>query len=243
MTDTFLFDLDGTLLQINQKEFTEAYFSELKKVFLNLGFNPETAVKSLWGGTKVMIGNDGAQTNSKRFWDYFSNAMGLSEEQSAAVEAAFDKFYLNEFNNLKSLLRKDNLELPRKMVRTLTERGFSAVLATNPLFPMSAIKTRLNWLGLVPQDFCLITDYSGSTYCKPNKGYYNEIFTIIGKEPRQCMMIGNNTVEDMCTGELGAEIFLVTDFLENETNMDISKFRHGTLNDLDLFITSLVKTN
>lgn len=243
MINTVLFDLDGTLLQINQEEFTTAYFTEIKKVFVRLKLNPELALKALWGGTKAMVSNDGTKSNSERFWEYFTNAMDLYGERLKIAEDTFERFYCNEFDNIKSILKENNPELPRRLVRSLTSRGFDVVLATNPLFPKSAITTRLNWLELTPLDFCLITDYSNSTYCKPNNGYYCEIFNKINKEPHQCLMVGNNTAEDMCVGDLGAETFLVTDYLENEDRMDISVFRHGTLAELEKVLDLLPRIN
>ena len=52
-------------------------------------------------------------------------------------------------------------------------------------------------------------------------------------------MVGNNTREDMCVGELGTETYLVTDYLENEQNTDISRFRHGSLAELEAYLASL----
>jgi len=239
MTDTILFDLDGTLLQFNEDEFMTAYFMRLTKVFAGLRLDAETSVKALWAGTKVMMQNDGVKTNSDSFWEVFSEMMGLSGDRLKAIEDSFDKFYETEFDSIKSILKNCDPELPGRMVRTLNSRGFTLVLATNPLFPMCAVTTRLKWVGLVPEDFKLITNYSNSTYCKPNLNYYREIFKKLGKEPDRCIMIGNNTQEDMCASELGTKTFLVTDYIKNEINTDISAFRHGTLAELERYLASL----
>lgn len=238
MIDTILFDLDGTLLQFDQEEFTTAYFSELKKLFTSLGLDPKRALKALWAGTETMVNNDGTKPNADRFWGYFADAMDLSGGQMSAVEDACDSFYTNEFDRLKSVLKMDDEGLPRRLIRTAASKGFGIVLATNPLFPTQAVATRLGWVGLAPEDFSLVTDYANSTYCKPNHGYYREIFRKIGKEPHQCLMVGNNTREDMSAGDLGAETFLVTNCLENEAHVDISAFRHGTLAELEVFLAS-----
>lgn len=239
MIDTILFDLDGTLLQFNQEEFITTYFAELKKVFIRLQLDAELAVKAVWAGTKAMMLNDGAKLNSERFWESFSTVMDLSEEKLKVVEDACDKFYSNEFNAVKCVLGNNDLALPRRLVHTLASNGFSIALATNPLFPTCAVTTRLGWIGLSPQEFCLITDYSNSSYCKPNPDYYRRILSEINKQPSQCLMIGNNTREDMSAGALGIKTFLVTDYLENEAKIDISDFRHGTLAELETYLLSL----
>ena len=52
-------------------------------------------------------------------------------------------------------------------------------------------------------------------------------------------MVGNNPAEDMSVGDLGAETFLVTDYLENAAGADITAFSRGTLAKLE---THLVRS-
>ena len=54
----------------------------------------------------------------------------------------------------------------------------------------------------------------------------------IGKKPEDCLMIGNDAVEDVCAQKLGMEVFLVTDSLYNPHQVDISKVKQGTFRDL-----------
>jgi len=231
-----MFDLDGTLCRFSQNDFINTYFKEISKVFAGLGFDPGASVKGVWAGTKAMILNDGEELNTHRFWDAFSEFMNVPDEQRKAVEAACDSFYTNEFNNVKSIV--NHSEIPIRLVREMASRGYSIVLATNPLFPPCAVDTRLDWVGLDKSDFVLITHYENSSFCKPNPDYYREIFSKIDKSPEQCIMIGNNPAEDMVAASLGAEVFLVTDFMENETGIDITVFRHGTIEDMEAYLLS-----
>ena len=237
MIDTILLDLDGTLLQFSQDTFLNAYFAKLKKVFIRMDMEAELSVKAVWAGTKAMILNDGSKLNAQRFWEAFAKELGLIEEKRKLVEAACDDFYANEFNTVKSIMEPSGI--PKRLVRALATKGYHVVLATNPLFPACAVMTRLGWVGLELQDFQLVTHYANSTYCKPNPGYYQEIFSKIGKAPEQCLMAGNNPAEDMVAGTLGCETFLVSDCLENETGMDISAFRRGTLAALEAYLMML----
>jgi len=238
MVDTILLDLDGTLLHYTQDEFISTYLPKLSNVFARLGLDPEPGIKALWASTEAMIRNDGTRLNSDRFWEEFSAIMGLPDESLARVENACEEFYATEFNSVRSILKNDDLGLPRRLIDGLTSKGYIVVLATNPLFPASAVTTRLGWVGLSPQDFCLITNYANSAYCKPNLDYYREILTKIGKMPGQCLMVGNNTHEDMTAGDLGIGTFLVTDYLENEADKEISDFPQGTLADLAGYLGS-----
>jgi FMN phosphatase YigB (HAD superfamily) len=232
-----MFDLDGTLLQISQAEFIDAYFSRLAKVFARLGMDAGASIKAVWAGTKAMMTNDGGATNAERFWAVFADHLGLAGDKLEAVEAACDAFYIGEFDGVKSVMKPNDIS--KRLVRALPSRGYTVALATNPLFPECAVETRLRWLGLEPGDFAFVTHYKNSTFCKPSHGYYQEVFAAIGKTPCQCLMAGNNPSEDMSVGALGSETFLVTDFLENESGADISAYRSGTLAELEGWLMSL----
>jgi len=237
MIDTIMFDLDGTLCRFVQDDFMEAYFGGLSKVLVKLGFDAEKAIKGVWVGTKAMVLNDGEVFNTKRFWDAFSEYMGIPDEDLKKVEDACDSFYSNEFDIVKAVVQHS--PIPKRIVRELTARGYCVVLATNPLFPPCAVDTRLGWIELERDDFKLVTHYENSTYCKPNPAYFQEILTKIGKTPEQCLMVGNTPDEDMVASKLGMEVFLVTDFMENASGVDHSEFRNGTIEELEEFLMGL----
>jgi len=237
MIDTIMFDLDGTLLRYTQDEFLRVYFTEIRKVFIRLGLEPDAAIKGIWVGTYAMVENDGSMLNTQRFWNAFSKLLDIKGERLKTIEAACDSFYSNEFNAVKAVMAPGNIST--RLVREVAAKGYDLILATNPLFPPCAVDSRLGWIGLSRQDFKLITHYENSTFCKPNLDYYREIFTKTKKSPQQCLMVGNNPTEDMCVGQLGSETFLITDYMENEAGMDIAVFRHGTIGDLEAYLMSL----
>jgi len=232
-----MLDLDGTLLQFSQKRFIEAYFSELSKVFVKLGLDVESSIAAVWIGTKAMLLNDGSMPNKQRFWQGFARQMDVAGDKLAEVEAACDSFYSNEFNFVKSVLIPS--DIPKRLVHTMKSKGYSIILATNPLFPLCAMETRLGWTGLCSKDFKLVTHYDNSSFCKPNPGYFSEIFEKICKSPEQCLMAGNNPAEDMVAGTLGTETFLVTDCLENDAGLDVASYRGGTLAEFESLLALL----
>ena len=73
---TVLFDLDGTLLPMDQEEFTKGYFNLLVQKFAPLGYEPKTLVKNVWQGMTAMVTNDGKATNEERYWNVFESAYG-----------------------------------------------------------------------------------------------------------------------------------------------------------------------
>ena len=231
MVNAILFDLDGTLMPVSQDDFTKAYFKALTSKASSLGYEKDAFVKAIWAGTSAMQNNDGSAHNDVRFWEVFSGMMGTSND----LRPMFDSFYANEFDSVKSIL-------PRpidhsSMINMLREKGYFLVLATNPFFPMTAIRTRLSWFGLSAEDFLYITHYENSCYCKPSMGYYKEIFHNIGRSPEECLMIGNNADEDACVAELGAEVYLVTDVPEGHGSA--GSYSHGSFAELKAYLESL----
>ena len=103
---TILFDLDGTLLPMNQKLFTERYLYGLAAFVAPYGFEPEEVISSVWKGTGAMVQNDGTMTNEERFWQVFQSLTGRGSPEDREL---FLKFYETErtedFIHYKSILR------------------------------------------------------------------------------------------------------------------------------------------
>lgn len=231
MIKTVLFDLDGTLLPFEQEDFIKIYFHELCKRLAPLGYESQHTVMSVWAGTKSMIMNDGSRLNSEAFWETF-NAMNPGMPDARPV---CDDFYTHEFDKAKASLKYIPDRKP--LIERLRAAGMKVVLATNPIFPMDGVVTRMAWVNLAPQDFELVTNYDNSTFCKPNPKYYEEIFGKLGLVPEECVMVGNSVSEDMVAAKLGADVFLVNEFIENPDGLDFSGYRQGTLEDAVDYIT------
>ncbi|MBQ6540164.1 MAG: HAD family hydrolase [Oscillospiraceae bacterium] len=203
-----LFDLDGTLVPMDQDEFVNTYFKELIKVLCPLGIGPDDLVKAIWGGTGAMVKNDGAERNDAVFWRTYGEMTGMDVD---IVRPVADAFYGNEFNRAK-VIAKEN-PLAKRAVELAREGGRAVVLATNPLFPMTGQISRLKWVGLDETCFDFITSYETEYYCKPNPEYYVSVCKRIGFRPEECLMVGNDENEDMYPAEkLGMKCFHVTDY-------------------------------
>lgn len=226
MLDTILFDLDGTLLSMDQDEFVQRYFGRLCEVMGQQGWDPEKLQRIVWAGTKAMLGNDGGQTNEECFWRLFEQLAGCRREQA---EASFVRFYENEFQEIGRLITPAAEAV--QAVRQLRKRGFRVVLATNPLFPRIATVSRVRWAGLAPEDFDWITTYENSHYCKPAPAYYEEVLAAVGSRAENCLMVGNDTEDDMSAGKLGMQVYLATDHLVDIKGYGIDPFPHGSLNE------------
>lgn len=229
-----LFDLDGTLLPMQQDEFTAAYFDRLSKKLAPCGYEPERLIEGVWQGTNAMIKNNGEQTNEQVFRKEFA---GLFGDKVYSDIDKFNEFYETDFEKLKNHCGYN--EQANRTIQTLKEKGFLLVLASNPVFPMTAQRKRMLWAGIDPDDFVLITSYENSHYCKPNPLYYKEIAEKIGVHPSDCLMVGNDTTEDAAAMLTGTDFFLLTDCLLNKERIDISKYSRGSFVQLLTYIDDL----
>ena len=227
MITTYLFDLDGTLLPMDQEVFTTAYFKLLAAKIAPRGYDPEKLVAGIWEGTAAMVQNDGSRTNEEAFWKKFAGIFG---EKVLEDKPLFEDFYQNEFNDVARVC--GCTPKAAELIEQLKRQGYRLVLATNPLFPEIATRNRIAWAGLRPEDFELITTYENSRYCKPNPAYYKEILEKLGCVAQECVMVGNDVTEDMAAALLGMKVFLLTDCVINKENRDISVYPHGGFDEL-----------
>ena len=234
MITTVLFDLDGTLLPMNQDVFIGAYLSGLTAKMAPFGFDPREIAKAIWAGTGAMVKNDGKALNEDVFWYVFNSILGRDAKQDLAL---FEEFYRTEFQKAKDSCGFNPAAV--EAIRQIKDMGYRLILATNPLFPAIATHSRIRWAGLNPEDFELITTYENSRFCKPNPDYYREILGKIALDGSQCLMVGNDVGEDMIAGTLGMKTFLLTDCLINKTAEDITQYPNGSFPELLHYIRSL----
>ena len=164
-----LFDLDGTLLPMDQDEFVKSYFGLLAKKLAPYGYEAEKLVPAIWQGTGAMIKNDGTRKNEEAFWHTFSGIFG---EQVIEDLPLFDEFYRVEFSGAKEACGFN--PKASEVISFLKEKQMRFALATNPIFPAVATENRIRWAGLKPEDFEFYTTYETCRYCKPNPKYYEE---------------------------------------------------------------------
>lgn len=231
---TVLFDLDGTLLPMDQDEFINCYLHLLAKKLAPYGYDPKKLIGSIWQGTTAMVKNDGSCTNEQAFWKQFSEIFG---PDAAKDEPLFRNYYEIEFQNVRASCGFN--PKAAEAIAAIKAKGFRVVLATNPLFPAIATQSRIRWAGLQPEDFELYTTYENSCHCKPNPAYYQDILNTLGLKAEECLMVGNDAKEDTAAEELGIRVFLLTDCLINKEGKDISAYPQGGFDELMAYINSL----
>ncbi len=234
MIKTILFDLDGTLLPMEQENFVKAYFGTLAKKLMPLGFEPEKLYEGIWAGVKAAIKNTSEKTNEEVWWGTFIGCFGKIAEDAKEI---LDDYYLNDFKYVQSSC--GYTPKARETIDALKAKGYRLVLATNPVFPATATRQRIGWAGLDPKDFELVTSYENCRRCKPNVEYYKDILAEIGAKAEECMMVGNDVAEDMVAETLGMKVFLLTDCLLNKKELDISAYRKGSFGELLEYIDEI----
>ncbi len=230
MIKAVLFDLDGTLLPMEQDGFAKCYFKSLAAFLAPHGYEPAKLIAGINAGVEAMVRNDGSMLNEDVFWQAFADSYG---EEATKDKDVFDNYYRTDFVKAKDFCKYN--PAAAKAVNEILNKGYRVALATNPVFPKIATEARIFWAGLEPDNFEIITTYENSYFCKPNPKYYSSVAEKMGVKPEECLMVGNDAVEDVAALKSGMKVFLITDCLIDR-GIDISNYPHGNFDDLIKFI-------
>lgn len=229
-----LFDLDGTLLPMDQDVFVKAYLGSFAQKLAPHGYDPKQFIQAVWLGVSAMVKNDGSRYNETRFYDAFEKIFGQKTYDDAHL---MDEFYQKEFENAKQVCGFN--PKAKTVVQKIKSMGLRVVLATNPIFPAIATQKRMGWAGFEPNDFELYTTFENSRFCKPNLAYYQDILNQLDLKAEECLMVGNDVNEDMIASQLGMKVFLLKDCIINVDNKDISCYPQGSFDELSQYIDSI----
>ncbi len=196
-----LLDLDDTLIGNSMDTFIPAYFRALE-AFVAGVVEPGSFINELLSATRAMDRNDGSgRTNEEVFAAAFYPALGVDRQE---MEPLLGRFYNEAFPHLEPLTS------PRpaasKIVQWAKGRDLQVVIATNPLFPRTAIEQRMAWgnVGVDRFDYELVTCYENCHATKSSPAYFREIVEHLGRRPEECLMVGDNWGWDVvCAGEAG----------------------------------------
>lgn len=232
MPKTLLFDMDGTLISDSMDLFLPPYFEALTKKLAHL-VPPEKLIAQLNASTRVMMANrDPLQTNAQVFAADFFPKIGVSYE---VLNPLFEDFYLREYAGLRAYVNP--IPAARSIVARAFELRHPVVIATAPVFPLRALKQRLEWGNLADLPYALITDYETMHSSKPNPAYYQEIAHMLQCEAGNCVMVGNDVQMDILPARrAGLKTFWITDAGGMPT--DVPTDWRGTLEDFGELLES-----
>ena len=227
MLKTVLFDLDSTLLMMDEDRFIEQYFRNLAEWMVPYGYDAEKLRSVIWQGLAAMAQNDGAKTNEEVFWEVFNGHFNSTKEDNYEY---YYQYYVSEF--VKNKVTTALIQESAPLIEKCKEKGYDLVIATNPFFPQIATLQRVEWAGLNKDDFKLITTYEDFHYCKPNPKYYLEIMEKLNLNPEECVMVGNDVREDGVAETVGIKTFILTDHLLHNNEQRLQELPHGSFDEL-----------
>lgn len=226
MSLTLLLDLDDTLLQNDIDVFLPHYLKALS-LHLSDRFNGDLLIHKLLAATQQMVQNrDPRFTAEEAFDRVFYPALNTTKQE---LNTALTRFYGEVFPTLQSLTRPR--PAAQDLVKAAFDRGYRVVVATNPLFPTTAIHQRLEWAGLSPREypFALITTYETMHFTKPSLAYYAEILGQLGWPDQPAVMVGNSLSDDIQpAAALGLPAYHLTG-TTTRNNGDASSYVEGEL--------------
>jgi FMN phosphatase YigB (HAD superfamily) len=233
MTLTVLFDLDDTLLHTNTKVFLPAYFKGLSKALSHIA-----AQDKITDRIRVAVGKMVANQNPSKylrevFAENFYPLLGTTESE---CQQALDRFYANEFPKLRSLVTQKGEA--SSLIQWCRSQEMILAVTTNPLFPETATRQRIEWAGLLPQDFSFFSTFDNFHFTKPNLRYYAEAIGRLGWPEGPIVMVGDNLTHDLIPAEqIGLETFWINPPVEEPTRP------HGSLKDLKDFLFCLQQSS
>jgi FMN phosphatase YigB (HAD superfamily) len=239
MSLTLLLDLDDTLLVNNMEVFLPAYLQTLSK-FVSERVDPDKFIQALMGGTQKMIDNQYPDRTLRDVFEaYFYSQIDIDKVQFTTLA---DDFYRQVFPKLRDLTKP----VPGAVfvVEQAVKRGYRLAIATNPLFPQTAIYQRLAWAGLPVEryPFEIISSYETFHFAKPNPAFFAEILGRMGWADGPVVMVGDDMERDIKAAEqLGLNTFWVNRKDDHLSDSSEAARGKGGLEDLLPWIDNLIQ--
>lgn len=195
----------------------------------------ETLLDALLASTRAILQTRGkrAQTNSEVFWNDFLPRLGRVDKD---LDLLIEAFYRDDFDRLAIFTASKPAARPA--VQAAFDHGYTVVIATQPVFPRTAIEHRLMWAEVDDFPYALITSYENMHTAKPDPAYYLEICEMIGHDPTSCLMVGNDPKADIQpAAAVGMKTFWLCD-LGQKRIRDLPATYTGALPDVQRLIES-----
>jgi FMN phosphatase YigB (HAD superfamily) len=204
-----LFDLDGTLLDIDIDEFLQRYFQALSPAIADILGNhdqPHAGLEAVLSGTRAMWAPHYGRTNKEVFEEHFLELTGVDLTLEPAA-AALARFYAEEF----PLLRGSSGPTPgaRECVTRALDLGLKVAIATNPIFPRAAIVERMRWADVADLPIHVVTSYENMFATKPLATYFAQTAEMLGTAPSKALMVGDDRALDMAASDIGMYTYYV----------------------------------
>lgn len=191
MLKAVLFDLDGTLLDIDGDAFLEDYIAKLAR-HLHPWVDSEVFVQALWSAAAgALATRHSDKTNRVALTEALGASLGVSPAQ---LSSRMDAFSLSSAASIQPGGRP--MPGSRRAVMAAQAHGLKIAVATTPIYPLAVVRNRLTRAELADVNWDVIaTDQFYST--KPYPAYFEEVAERLGVAPEACLMVGDNPFDDM----------------------------------------------
>ncbi len=115
--------------------------------------------------------------------------------------------------------------------------GYRVAIATDPLFPRKATYHRLQWAGLDPEQFELISTFESFHFTKTHTAYYAEMLGQLGWPSGPVLMVGNDVQRDLIpANKLGLKTYFIDGEAASSPGFEAGR---GKLGDLRPWLESI----
>ena len=196
-----VFDMDETLLSINLNAFILRYFKDVSSMLADIGRRSR-------GGTMARLGTILVDLNANRRTEV-ERRCGICLSDPIIYEAF--SYYEREVLPYKNddVINAHAMPGAHAALQAVQDAGLRCALFTNPSFPQGAIECRMGWGGLADAPFELVTHMGNATRCKPDATYYLEQLQVMGLEPHEVLMVGNDPKRDFPSPACGIQTAFV----------------------------------
>ncbi len=198
-----LFDLDGTLLDLDGDAFLEDYVSRLTKE-IHLCWPGIKFQEALWtAAVGALAQPHPGRTNRDVILASLSQSLTIDP---LALWARIDHFNRTRVGEV--LPGGTPCPHAREVVTHVQAMGYQIALATTPIYDWPVVKERLRRAQLADIRWNLVTtDQFCST--KPYPTYYTDIANRLGVPVEACMMVGDDAFNDLAASVTGMATYYV----------------------------------
>lgn len=210
MLKAVVFDMDETLLSINLNAFILRYFKDVSSMLADIGRRSRGGTMARLGTILVDLnanrrsGTDN-RTNLEFYRTEVERRCGICLSDPLIYEAFtyYDREVLPYKND--DVINAHAMPGAHAALQAVQDAGLRCALFTNPSFPQGAIECRMGWGDLADAPFELVTHMGNTTRCKPDATYYLEQLQVMGLEPHEVLMVGNDPRRDFPSPACGIQ--------------------------------------
>lgn len=227
-----LFDLDGTLLDLDLDAFLVRYFAALERAAAPLAQAVGSSGSFMYAigeATRAMMKRHPGRTNQTVFDEEMLRRTGVDMREQWPT---FESFYSDVFPGLADTAGPaPGAQQAFSQARAL---GLRVAIATNPIFPRVAVDHRLAWAGLDGADADVVTTYEQMESCKPYPEYFLQTASLLRVAPQDCLMVGDDPMLDLPARAVGMRTYYVG------SRSDVVADYRGDLHGLTALLPDLV---